>query len=115
MHRIADHALVQIPDLDGNLALGVRDRPEVARVTVAANPYGCPAATSRSPGFPPTHKNARQCPVRMREANAPFSVYVSRRARTSLCQVLNIASTWPIFLSLHLLRGNGWPVLPKPA
>jgi hypothetical protein len=42
VHRIADHALVQIPDLHRDLARGIRDRSEVAEVTVAADPDGWP-------------------------------------------------------------------------
>ena len=38
MIRIADHRLVEIPDLHVNLAVGSRQRPQVSRVAIAANP-----------------------------------------------------------------------------
>jgi hypothetical protein len=50
VHRVADHALIQIPDVDGDLTRGVRDRSEVAEVTVAADLHGWPL---------------RQCPGRL--------------------------------------------------
>ena len=38
MRRVADHGLIEIADLDGDRALGTRDRPDVAGVAVAADP-----------------------------------------------------------------------------
>jgi hypothetical protein len=38
VRRIADHGLVEVADLDGDLALRIGDRPQVADMAIAANP-----------------------------------------------------------------------------
>jgi hypothetical protein len=40
VRRIADDGLIKIADLDGDISRSIRDRTEVADVTVAADPYG---------------------------------------------------------------------------
>jgi hypothetical protein len=36
---IADHGLIEIPDLHQDMTLGIGKRAEIADVTVAANPH----------------------------------------------------------------------------
>ena len=38
MGWIADHGLIQVADLDGDLAVRIGDRTEIAEMAVAANP-----------------------------------------------------------------------------
>jgi hypothetical protein len=42
MGRIADHGLIEIAYLNGDPALGVRQRPEISHMAVPANPYRRP-------------------------------------------------------------------------
>ena len=43
MRRIADDGLVEVANLDGDLALRIGDGPEIAEVTVAAVQMGGPS------------------------------------------------------------------------
>src|ERR1700722_6509234 len=43
MSGVADHRLIEISDFDFNLSLRVRDRAQIAQMTVAANQYGRPS------------------------------------------------------------------------
>jgi hypothetical protein len=38
VRRVSDNGLIEISDLDGNASIDGRDRPEVSRMTVAADP-----------------------------------------------------------------------------
>ena len=53
MHWIADHRLVDIADLDCDLAVDRGDRSEVSRMTVAADPDGGPFGKSAFMGAQP--------------------------------------------------------------
>jgi hypothetical protein len=80
MSGVADHSLIEISDLDVDSAFGVRERSQIADVTVPANPHRRPFGDhSTARCFKPLVKFERVAAGHKRAQSLPSSNDAVRR------------------------------------